>query len=233
MLTPSLASTPKVAIAVEQYCNGLAPELPSRILEHQQYTSENVSNPNMMISGFEAKVLTWIARDRKAKRILEIGCFSGFSALVWAECAASLGGSVTSLEIDEKMIAMAKEAIHAQGQQDTITIITGPAATTMKTLEGQYDLIFIDADKPNYITYFDTVLERNLLAPNGIILADNTLYRGLVCIRSPENPFGTDEERVAMSNHLDAFNKHVAKDKRVDQVILPVFDGLSMIRLNL
>lgn len=231
MLAPSLASTPEVAVAVTEYCNGLCAPLPRRVLDHQNYTAANVSNPNMMISTLEAKTLSWIARDRKAKRILEIGCFSGFSALVWAECVPSSGGEVISLEIDKEMIAMANKAIREQDMQDMITVIPGPAAETLQTLEGEFDLIFLDADKAGYITYFETILARKLLAPNGVILADNTLYSGLVCIRNEHNPARHETTSVAVSDYLIAFNKHVAEDSRVDQIILPLFDGLSMIRL--
>jgi len=229
MLFESLATTPKVAAASSEYCNEIAPPLPQYLTDHQDYTAANVSNPQMMISALEAKTLTWLARDRKAKRVLEIGCFSGFSALAWVE-AMGPDSKVVTCDVDTEMIKMARQAITKAGKEHQITIVEGPAERTMQNITEKFDIIFIDANKEAYTTYFDTAMDHQLLTPNGIIICDNVLMRGLVALNTDENPWYKEPPRREIARSLDQFNRHVAADKRVDQIVLPIFDGLSLIR---
>jgi len=116
-----------------------------------------------------------------------------------------------------------------------ITLIEGPAAITLRTLAGkQFDLIFIDADKPGYTTYLDIILDCNLLVPGGVIIADNILRRGLVADSSERNPVVKEagQRAVDQAKTLDEFNKKVASNPRLENVILPVFDGLNFVRLK-
>ena len=132
--------------------------------------------------------------------------------------------------------ARASFAKHGPKPGPAITLIEGPAADTLPTLAGrQYDLIFIDADKPGYAGYLDTIMRLGLLAPSGVILADNVLHLGLVADPSPAtNPHARDPDYGPASIHraatLDEFNKMVLADERLESVILPVFDGVSFVR---
>jgi len=115
-----------------------------------------------------------------------------------------------------------------------ITLIEGFAAETLPTLAGkQFDLIFIDADKPGYRNYLDIILNLNLLVPGGILIADNILRRGLVADSSSRNPVTKEGQAVIdQAKTLDEFNKKVERDVRLENVILPVFDGLNFVRLK-
>jgi len=115
-----------------------------------------------------------------------------------------------------------------------ITLIEGFAIETLPTLVGkQFDLIFIDADKPGYRNYLDIILNLNLLVPGGVILADNILRRGLVADSSDQNPVTQEGPAViAQAKTLDEFNKKVEKDVRLENIILPVFDGINFVRLK-
>jgi caffeoyl-CoA O-methyltransferase len=151
-----------------------------------------------------------------AKRVLEIGMFTGFSAQMMA-AALPEDGRVTTCDVDQKAIATAKEFFARSPVGSKIDVREGPALETMKSLEPGFDLIFIDADKGNYINYYEAALP--LLAPRGLIVVDNVLWSGRVL--KPERP---DDHAMV------AFNEHVRNDPRVVQVMLTVRDGMTLIR---
>jgi predicted O-methyltransferase YrrM len=165
------------------------------------------------------------------------------------------------LEIDPKLIATALAAFEKYGITDRVKLIEGPAAETLKGLHGQFDIIFIDADKVGYKTYFDLILKEGLLSKDGIILTDNgtfplplptfrlgaanlpiptvlppsltlVLLRGLVVDKSQANSFHDEQWREQNGDAMKEFNDHVAKDPRVEVVVLPLFDGVGLIRLK-
>jgi caffeoyl-CoA O-methyltransferase len=153
-----------------------------------------------------------------ARRVLEIGTFSGYSAL---SMAAGLpdGGRIVTCEVDPRHAEVARRHIAASPFADRIDVRLGPALDTIKGLQGAFDLVFIDADKQGYVDYFEAVLP--MLAPRGVIIADNTLWGGAVADES-----ATDERTTAVR----AFNDHVVKDPRVDCVQMTVRDGMTLIR---
>ena len=151
-----------------------------------------------------------------AKRVLEIGMFTGFSAQMMA-AALPDDGRVTTCDVDPKAIATAKEFFARSPVGHKIEVREGPALETMKSLEPGFGLIFIDADKGNYINYYEAALP--LLAPRGLIVVDNVLWSGRVL--KPERP---DDHAIV------AFNEHVRNDARVVQVMLTVRDGMTLIR---
>ena len=151
-----------------------------------------------------------------AKRVLEIGMFTGYSAQMMA-AALPDDGRVTTCDVDSKAIATAKEFFARSPVGSKIDVREGPALETMKSLAPGFDLIFIDADKGNYLNYYEAALP--LLAPRGLIVVDNVLWSGRVL--KPENP---DDHAIV------AFNEHVANDARVAQVMLTVRDGMTLIR---
>jgi caffeoyl-CoA O-methyltransferase len=148
-----------------------------------------------------------------AKRIVEVGTFTGWSSIAMAE-ALPPDGSIVSCDINEETTAVARRYAEEAGVADRIEYRLGPAVETLATLEGPFDLAFIDADKGGYVDYYEAILPK--LAPGGTIAADNTL-------------FGLDGEGEN-SAAITRFNDHVLHDDRVDTVLLPVREGLTLIR---
>jgi caffeoyl-CoA O-methyltransferase len=183
-----------------------------------------------MLSGHvEGQLLRFLVAMTRARRVLEIGMFTGYSALAIAE---ALGGEghVVACEIDPAAAAFAEAGFAAAAEVDptveraSIEVRVGPAFDSLSRLAdaGQaYDLIFIDADKPGYLGYIDQVLDRGLLAEGGTICVDNTLLQGEPWLGEP---------RSANGAAIAAFNAAIADDPRVEQVLLPVRDGVTLIR---
>ena len=148
--------------------------------------------------------------------MLEIGTFTGASALMMAAALPAEGALITC-DVDPEAIALAKSFFARSPHGDKIEIREGPALETMQTLEGPFDLVFIDADKENYLAYYEAALL--LLAPDGVIAVDNVLWSGRVL-----------DPRAERDHAIVAFNDHVQRDPRVTNVILTVRDGLMLIR---
>ncbi|RIB03628.1 O-methyltransferase [Gigaspora rosea] len=194
-------------------------------------TVSSCSKSFQMVSPLQGSFMKFLVEMTKAKRVLEIGSLTGYSALCMAEGLKHRGSEakIVTLEKDEKLFKTAKENIESSGLGHLIEQKLGNAIDTLSTLDNSvpYDLIFIDADKSNYINYYNTILERNLLSDDGIIAADNVLYGGFVSkVAKPEN----SREVPPPAKHMHAFNEHVANDPRTTQIILPCFDGLTLIR---
>ena len=174
-----------------------------------------------MLSGHvEGQLLKMLVHATRARRILDVGTFTGYSALAMAE-ALPAGGTVVACERDPAVAAFAVEALAASGCADRIAVEVGPAADTIARLAGgaPFDLVFLDADKAGYLGYLHQVLELGLLAPGGLVCADNTLLQG--------QPWTSAEPNGAA---IAAFNDAVAADPRLEQVLIPLRDGLTLIR---
>ena len=184
----------------------------------------NVGLEAEMLSGhIEGQFLKTLIHAMKATHVLEIGLFTGYSALAMAE-ALPARGTLIACELDPYAAAFARRAFDASPHGSKISIEIGDAEASMRRLAGggnTFDFIFIDADKGKYSAYFDLALEGALLAPNGLICVDNTLLQGQPYL--PAEP--TDNGRA-----IAAFNRLVSDDPRVAQVMLPVRDGLTLIR---
>lgn len=178
-----------------------------------------------MLSGhIEGQTLKMFVSMTKAKRILEIGMFTGYSALAMAE-ALPADGDIIACEVDEYVSEFAKECFKNSEHGKKIKVVTAPAIETLKKLiaDGETcDLVFIDADKPGYVDYFNLLIETNLLAKDGFICVDNTLLQG--------QPYLPKEKRTANGEAIAKFNQTVTQDPRVEQVILPLRDGLTIIK---
>lgn len=178
-----------------------------------------------MLSGhIEGQTLKMFVSMTKAKRILEIGMFTGYSALAMAE-ALPADGDIIACEVDEYVSEFAKECFKNSEHGKKIKVVTAPAIETLKKLiaDGEtFDLVFIDADKPGYVDYFNLLIETNLLAKDGFICVDNTLLQG--------QPYLPKEKRTANGEAIAKFNQTVTQDPRVEQVILPLRDGLTIIK---
>jgi caffeoyl-CoA O-methyltransferase len=204
---------------IEAYAMAHSTPLPPLLEELIEETKREMGPLARMLSGqLEGALLQTLVASLRATRVLEIGMFTGFSAQMMA-AALPDDGTLITCDLNPKAIAIAKRYFARSPHGKKIEVREGPALDTLKTLEGPFDLVFIDADKPNYTNYYEAALP--LLAPNGLIAVDNVLWSGNVL-----DPKADDESGQA----IVAFNKHVAQDDRVTKVILTVRDGLTLIR---
>ena len=181
-------------------------------------TRELTEAHNMMVGPLEGQFLALMVAVTGARRVLEIGTFTGYSALSMA-AALPPGGTIVTCEIDPERAALARRHIEASPHAGRIDVRLGPALDTVAGLDGPFDLVFIDADKTNYLNYYEAVLPK--LAEGGVILADNVLWSGRVLDEGDQS----DDTRA-----IRRFNDHVRDDPRVSCVMLTVRDGVSVIR---
>jgi caffeoyl-CoA O-methyltransferase len=186
------------------------------LLALRDETVASMKDAGMQVGPLEGAFLRMLVRLVGARRVLEVGMFTGYSALCMAE-ALPEGGELITCDIDPKAEEMARRAFAQSPHGKKITIAMGPALETLAKLEGPFDVLFLDADKENYVRYYQRGLE--LLRPGGLVIADNTLWGGRVL--DPKQP----------SDHgIVDFNTLVAKDSRVDRVLVTVRDGVMLAR---
>lgn len=178
-------------------------------------------NPRMMSGHVQGRVLSMLSQMIRPQRILELGAFTGYSALCLAE-GLSEDGVLVSLEHNDELEDMLRRNLALSPLGEKVQLVIGDAIEWLSSQPADecYDLVFIDADKREYSTYLDLVLP--LVRPGGWILADNTLWDGHII----EPEYDKDKQTIA----LRAFNDKVAQDERLDKVILPLRDGLTIIR---
>lgn len=181
-------------------------------------TREKSEAPQMMVGLLEGRFLEFLVRQTKAKNILELGTFTGWSSISMALGLVD-GGRITTCDVNEETTSIAQRYAEEAGVRDRIDYRLGPGLETIDSLDGPFDLVFIDADKPNYVNYYDAVLPK--LADDGFIIADNVLWSGRVAESSNE-----DENTLA----IRGFNDYVMADERVECVMLTVRDGMLLIR---
>ena len=204
---------------IEEYAAAHTTALPPLLVELVAETKQEMGVLAGMLSGqLEGTLLQVLVASLGAKRVLEIGMFTGFSALMMA-AALPDDGTLITCDVNPQAIAFAKRYFARSPHGKKIEVREGPALETLKTLRGPFDFVFIDADKPNYVNYYEAALA--LLAPNGVIAVDNVLWSGNVL-----DPKADDENARA----IVAFNRRVQEDARVTNVILTVRDGVTLIR---
>jgi caffeoyl-CoA O-methyltransferase len=207
---------PIILPAIEDYCRAHSVAASPLRDELYVHTHAHCKLPQMLTGPLESAFLAMLVRLTRARRIVEIGLFTGYSALSMAE-ALPADGRIVSCEISADNAAIARRFFERSPHGGKIEIRMGPALETLKSLEGPFDLAFVDADKENYIAYFEALVPK--LAPGGLIVADNVLWSGTVL-----------DPKEASDRAIVAFNDHVARDPRVEVVMLPVRDGVSLIR---
>jgi len=170
-----------------------------------------------MLSGFfQGRVLSMLSQMIRPKVVLEIGTYLGYSALCFAEGLAD-GGKVITLDIQEDTNNVARSFVEKTEYNDRIEFHLGNALEIIPTLSETFDLVFIDADKPNYSNYYNLVFD--LVRPGGFVIADNVLWSGKVLL----------EEKDEDTNALNEFNQMVRADTRVSNVLFPIRDGLMIV----
>ena len=181
-------------------------------------TRETTTAPQMMVGQLEGMLLAELVRLGRARRVLELGTFTGYSSISMA-LALPDGGRIVTCDVNEETTAIARRYAEEAGVVDRIDYRLGPATETLAGLEGPFDLVFIDADKPNYVNYYEATLP--LLADDGAMVVDNTLWSGRVA-----DPNETEDSTEA----IRALNDRVRDDPRVENVLLTVRDGMNLIR---
>jgi caffeoyl-CoA O-methyltransferase len=200
--------------AVEQYAEKHS-EAPDALLkELTQVTFEKAQSPQMQVGPLEGAFLRMLVRLTQAKRVLEVGTFTGYSALCMAE-GLPADGSLITCDQDEKVLAIAESFFARSPHGKKIQIERGDARKTLHRLEAPFDLVFLDADKESYVDYYEMALP--LLKPHGLIAADNTLWSGRVL-----------KPQADVDQAVVRFNEHVLKDNRVEKVVLTVRDGVTL-----
>jgi caffeoyl-CoA O-methyltransferase len=181
-------------------------------------TRETLRSPGMLTGAIEGRFLELLVHGLGARRVLEIGTYSGYSAL---SMAAGLppDGRIDTCEVSEEHAAVARRYVEEAGESERITVHLGPALETLERLDGPWDFVFVDADKSNYRAYVDAVLPR--LAGRGLIAIDNTLWSGRVL--EPEE--GDDDTRA-----IAELNDALARDMSLVCAQLPVRDGVTLVR---
>jgi predicted O-methyltransferase YrrM len=179
----------------------------------------NYSNRSMLSGFFQGRVLSMLSKMIRPRVVLEIGTYLGYSALCFAEGLAE-GGKVITLDVDEATNNVAKSFVAKSPHASRIEFHLGPATEVIPTLKETFDLVFIDADKPNYSNYYKLVFDR--VRPGGFIIADNVLWSGKVLLK--------DRQQDEHTRALHSFNWMVKADSRVSNVLLPIRDGLMIVR---
>lgn len=204
--------------AIEEYiCNHIDAAEPA-LARLDRDTHVYHLRPRMVSGHLQGRILKMICRMIQPRRVLELGTFTGYSALCFAEGMAE-DGEVHTLEIDDEVEDFAQEHFAMSPYGHMVKMIIGDALTTIASLTETYDLVFIDANKRDYLRYYEAVLP--LVRPGGFILADNTLWDGKVVTE----PDSHDPQTVG----INTFNNFVATDPRVEKVILPLRDGLTIL----
>ncbi len=182
-------------------------------------TNAHIRGAHMISGHLQGMVLKMLSQIIRPGLVLELGTYTGYSAISLAE-GLQPGGLLHTIDVDASLQEMRDQYWQESGRKDQIRQHIGEAVAVIPTIEGFFDLVFIDADKKNYGLYFDLLVDR--MAPGGIMLADNVLFHGEVILPSDQQ---SDTARV-----IHEFNKKIAQDPRVEQVILPIRDGLMLIR---
>lgn len=204
--------------AAEQYAKKNTSALDEVLSEIENYTLSNHSHAQMLSGHVQGKVLELFSKMIAPQRILEIGTFTGFSALCLAK-GLTEGGKLVTLELREDDAATAAGYFEKAGVRSKIDLHVGDALEIIPTLKENWDLVFIDADKVNYIKYYELTLPA--VKRGGWILADNVLFHGEVL---------TENVKGKNAKAIEAFNRHVKNDDRTEQAMLTVRDGLLLIQ---
>lgn len=204
---------------LEEYIeNHTSPE--TKLLQQlNRHTHLNVLRPRMISGHLQGRFLSMISKMIQPKQILEIGTYTGYSALCLAEGLAS-NGKIITIDKNYELEDMIRFYLSSSQYANKITLKIGDAMNIIPKLDINFDLVFIDADKANYSNYYDLLIEK--LPSNAYILADNVLWSGKVIETITKNDKDT--------SHLLAFNKKIQDDDRVENMLLPIRDGLMLIR---
>jgi predicted O-methyltransferase YrrM len=206
---------------IDEYVVAHSQEEPKILKELNRETWQKILNPRMLSGGFQGRVLSMISKLIQPNNILEIGTYTGYSALCLAE-GMKTTGTLYTIDRNEELYDFQKKYFDKSNYKDQIQQYVGNALEIIPSIDEKFDLVFIDADKSNYSNYFNLIIEK--MNPGGVILSDNVLWSGKVV----EKLDPKDKDTTA----LLAYNKLVNEDERVETVLLPIRDGLTISRVK-
>ncbi|MBP5400898.1 MAG: O-methyltransferase [Bacteroidales bacterium] len=203
---------------IEEYCEAHSTPEPELLYRLNRETNLKVMNPRMLSGHIQGMFLTNLVKMMQPKAVLEIGTYTGYSAICLAEGLPE-GGTLDTIEVDVELEDIIRKYFSQYPKKEKITLHIGDALVVIPTLDKTYDLIFMDADKEEYIRYYELVLPK--LRRGGYLLADNVLWSGKVL----NEPKSGDKDTPA----LQYFNDYVLQDERVRNFLLPLRDGIMVI----
>ncbi|WP_046743623.1 O-methyltransferase [Kordia zhangzhouensis] len=207
--------------ALDDYVVAHSQDEPELLKALTRETHQKILQPRMLSGHYQGRLLSMLSKLIRPKTILEIGTYTGYSALCMAE-GMQTDGTLHTIDINEELHDFQRKYFDASPFGDRIFQYTGNALDIIPTLQTTFDLVFIDADKPNYPAYFDKIIDK--MNPNGIILSDNVLWSGKVV-----EPL---QEKDSSTKALLTYNRLLKEDPRIETVILPIRDGLTISRVK-
>lgn len=206
---------------IDDYVVSHSQQEPKLLKELSRETWQKVLNPRMLSGAFQGRLLSMISKLVNPKNILEIGTYTGYSALCLAEGLQEKGNLIT-IDKNEELETLQNKYFEKSGYRNQIQQLVGNATKIIPMIDKKFDLVFIDADKSNYINYFHLIIQK--MNVGGIILSDNVLWSGKVV--EPLNPKDND------TKILLEYNKLLSTDNRIETVLLPIRDGLTVSRVR-
>lgn len=209
---------------IEEYCIAKS-NLPSSDCDKiEEYTRAHIHGAQMLIGKMEASFIGFLLRSIEAKRVLELGTFTGYSALTMAENLPA-DGEVITIDINETNVSLAKDFWQQSADGHKIKSVLGSGLDIIPTLKAPFDFVFIDADKRNYIDYLKLTVP--LLSPRGIIVIDNVLWNGKVL---PDTILDTSEHRDRNTEFIRLVNDYIASEPTLYGTLLPIRDGMFLVK---
>ena len=206
-----------ISSKLQQYIDDHSMEESDLLKALDRETHQKVLQPRMLSGSYQGRLLALLAKMIEPKKILEVGTYTGYATLCMAEGLAT-GGSIDTIDYNEELSYIQRRYFDQSPYRSQIVQHLGEAKDVIKTLKGPYDLVFLDADKENYPQYFDLIIDK--LETGGVILSDNVLWSGKVLEKA------SDEATSA----LQEYNHKINTDARVETIILPIRDGLTITR---
>ena len=206
---------------IDDYVVAHSQEEPELLKELHRETWQKVLNPRMLSGAYQGRLLSLISKMVRPKRILEIGTYTGYATLCLAE-GLTTNGKIITIDINEELEEIQKKYFAKSDYSNQIVSLVGNALELIPDMNETFDLVFIDADKSNYINYFDLIVPK--MTSGGIILSDNVLWSGKVVEKLDPKDLDT---KVLLE-----YNKKLNQDYRVETVLLPIRDGLTLTRVK-
>ncbi|MDP3557244.1 MAG: O-methyltransferase [Bacteroidota bacterium] len=202
---------------ISDYCEDFSEKESELLKELNRETNLKINQPRMLSGHLQGRLLSFLSKLIKPNQILEIGTYTGYSALCLAE-GLTENGKLITIDPNEETNHFAQQFFNKSFYKDKIEIIEGQANSIIPTLKQKFDIVFIDADKKNYVLYYELIIDK--VKAGGLIIADNVLWSGKVIEKSMDN------DTLA----IHQFNQKVNSDPRVENLLLPVRDGLMLLR---
>lgn len=205
--------------ALQNYCEAHSGQVDKVLYELERETGLKTLAPQMISGHLQGQLLQMISQIARPKHILEVGTFTGYATICLARGLAD-GGKMDTIEVNPELAYIIRKYLNKAGLKDRVQLHIGDALELIPELPGDFDLIFLDAGKQHYQAYYELLIDR--MPSGGLLLADNVLWSGKVL----------QKKKDADTTSLHAFNEMIQADSRVDKVLLPLRDGLYLIRKN-